>query len=198
MANNRPMEFSEVSPGSFIYQIKDALDPIACGQWIERFESRPDEQVTGRLGQKMSSEQSIKKTVDIRVSGVPGWQDVDRTLFQSVSDALGLISQLHPFFAVNAFKDTGYHLQRYLAGEYYHWHVDGGPGAFSQRQLVALWYLNDVTGPGGETEFAFQDLKVTPVAGTLLLFPPFWTHVHRSVTLAAGKKYIATTWISFS
>jgi hypothetical protein len=37
-----------------------------------------------------------------------------------------------------------------------------------------------------------------PAQGKLILFPPFWTHVHRGVTLARGVKYIATTWICFA
>jgi predicted 2-oxoglutarate/Fe(II)-dependent dioxygenase YbiX len=76
--------------------------------------------------------------------------------------------------------------------------VDGGPGVFSQRQLVAVWYLNDVQGPGGETEFAHQEVKVTPKEGRLVLFPPFWTHLHRGATVERGVKYIATTWICFA
>ena len=32
----------------------------------------------------------------------------------------------------------------------------------------------------------------------LLLFPPFWTHVQRGVTLERGVKYLATTWIGFA
>jgi len=32
----------------------------------------------------------------------------------------------------------------------------------------------------------------------VILFPPFWTHVHRGVTLEKGVKYIATTWICFA
>ena len=73
-----------------------------------------------------------------------------------------------------------------------------GRGEFSQRQLVAIWYLNDVRGPGGETEFALQDVKVTPQAGKLVLFPPFWTHIHRAVEVQSTVKYIATTWICFA
>jgi hypothetical protein len=30
------------------------------------------------------------------------------------------------------------------------------------------------------------------------LFPPFWTHEHRAVTLQKGVKYIATTWVVFA
>ena len=103
-----------------------------------------------------------------------------------------------PFFAANKFKDIGYNLQRTLPGEYYHWHVDAGPGEFSARQMVAIWYLNDVPGPGGETEFPLQGVLIRPAQGKLVLFPPFWTHVHRGVTLQAGVKYIATTWVCFA
>jgi len=42
----------------------------------------------------------------------------------------------------------------------FHWHVDSGSHSFSDRQLVAIWYLNDVPGPGGETEFKHQDIKI--------------------------------------
>jgi hypothetical protein len=76
--------------------------------------------------------------------------------------------------------------------------VDGGPGEFSQRQLVAIWYLNNVEGPGGETEFPLQEVLVKPEEGKLVLFPPFWTHIHRAVEMQKGVKYIATTWVCFA
>ncbi|MGB5835297.1 MAG: 2OG-Fe(II) oxygenase, partial [Thiohalocapsa sp.] len=94
-------------------------------------------------------------------------------------------------------KHHVYQVQRYLPGQFYHWHVDGGSHELSQRQLVAIWYLNDVPGPGGETQFLYQNLCVRPERGKLVLFPPFWTHEHRAARLEAGVKYIATTWIVF-
>jgi len=39
---------------------------------------------------------------------------------------------------------------------------------------------------------------IRPAQGKLVLFPPFWTHVHRGVTLREGVKYIATTWVCFA
>ena len=42
-----------------------------------------------------------------------------------------------------------------------------------------------------------QEVKINPERGKLILFPPFWTHEHRGVTLKEGTKYIATTWIVF-
>ncbi|GJL82295.1 MAG: hypothetical protein DHS20C01_19290 [marine bacterium B5-7] len=192
------MQLEEVKPGSFIYRRRQALENNFCDDVVARFEHAVDEQYPGRIGQDQQSHADIKKTVDLRVSGKPQWADVDSTLFESLRNSLSEVCAVHPFFSSNSFKDHGYNLQRYRAGEYYRWHVDAGPGPFSQRQLVAIWYLNNVDGPGGETEFAFQDIKIKPTAGDLLLFPPFWTHVHRSIELQAGSKYIATTWVCFS
>ena len=188
----------EVKPLSFIYEINNALPGELCQEMIQRFETNKDQQYAGRIGQNQSEESSIKKTTDLRISGRQDWKDIDTTLVQSLAKAFNEFGQAFPFFAANSFKDIGYNMQRYLPGEYYHWHVDGGPGPFSQRQLVAIWYLNDVAGPGGETEFPIQEVLVKPEAGKLILFPPFWTHVHRAVTLEEGVKYIVTTWICFA
>jgi len=103
----------------------------------------------------------------------------------------------HAFFQ-GRFKDNGYAIQRTLPDEYFHWHVDSGSHSFADRQLVAIWYLNDVPGPGGATQFKHQEVSVQPATGRLLLFPPFWTHEHRGVTLEHGVKYIATTWVLFA
>ena len=194
---SRTHELSEVKPLSQIYQIPNALDAGICEAMIQRFESSPEQQETGRMGQGAEEERSIKSSTDIRISGRPEWQEADNALFKSLSEALGLFAQIHPFFAHNDIRDIGYNLQRTDPGEYYHWHSDSGPGEFSQRQLVAIWYLNDVPGPGGQTEFFQQRTKVKPEQGKLILFPPFWTHVHRGVELEAGRKYIATTWVCF-
>ena len=187
----------EISPNTFIFEKMNALPAELCDEMVRRFEASEDEQYPGRIGQTVSSNQSIKKTTDLVVSGKPEWKDIDRALFQSLGRAILEFREKYVYFK-GPFKDMGYNLQRYNPGEYYHWHIDGGSHDFSQRQLVALWYLNDVEGPGGETEFLFQDAKIKPERGKLVLFPPFWTHEHRAATLEKGVKYIATTWVVFA
>ena len=187
----------EVKAGTFIFEKKDALPKDVCAEMIRRFEASEDEQYEGRIGQAAAKENNIKKTTDLVTSGKEKWKDLDRELFRSLSIAIQEFRETFPFFK-GPFKDMGYNMQRYKEGEFYHWHIDSGSHEFSQRQLVALWYLNDVEGPGGETEFALQKLKVTPEAGKLVLFPPFWTHEHRAVTVEKGVKYIATTWVVFA
>lgn len=187
----------EVKENTFIFEKHNALPGPLCDDMIERFEKHTDDQYQGRIGQTASQNSNIKKTTDLVVSGKEHWKDVDNNLFRSMGIAIKEFREAYPYFK-GPFKDMGYGIQRYNPGEYYHWHIDGGSHDFSQRQLVALWYLNDVPGPGGETEFLFQDVKIKPEKGKLVLFPPFWTHEHRAVTLNEGVKYIATTWIVFA
>jgi Rps23 Pro-64 3,4-dihydroxylase Tpa1-like proline 4-hydroxylase len=88
------------------------------------------------------------------VSGKDHWKDVDRLLFHSLAVALRQVREKLPYFE-GPFKNMGYAVQRTLPGEYYHWHIDGGSHAFSQRQLVAIWYLNDLAGLAS-TQAAFD------------------------------------------
>jgi len=187
----------ELGSNSFIFERPSALPPSFCEEVIQRFEAQPEHHHQGRIGQTQSLEQDIKRTTELVVSNRPDWQDIDQIFFRCVAAGLRELRELFPYFK-GPFKDLGYQVQRYRAGEYYHWHIDGGSHQFSQRQLVVLWYLNDVPGPGGETEFRYQGVQVRPEQGKMVLFPPFWTHEHRAARLRQGVKYIATTWVVFA
>jgi len=188
----------EVSPQSFIYAVDDAISSENCARMIEKFEACPEQQYTGRIGASQQVAEQVKKSTDLRISGRDDWDEFDHIFRESMARAIKSLSALHPFFSSNRFKDMGYNLQRTQAGEYYHWHLDTGAGEMGQRVLVALWYLNDVPGPGGATEFYHQNLSIQPKAGRLVLFPPFWTHLHQNSTLQQGVKYISTTWLSYA
>jgi len=187
----------EVKPDSFVFTKDRALPLDICREMIRRFEAHPEAQYPGRIGQTMNVDASIKRSTDLALSGKSQWQDLDRELLRSLSHALAEFQQSFPYFA-GPFKDNGYAIQRTDAGGFYHWHIDGGSHEFALRQLVAVWYLNSLQDQGGETEFQYQDIALTPVAGQLVLFPPFWTHLHRGNTLRSGHKYIATTWVVFA
>lgn len=193
----QPYTIREVKPHSFIFEIEGALTPDICRDMIRRFEAAGDEQYPGRIGQLQQLDHAIKKSTDLVVSGKAHWRDIDRLLFRSLALALREFRERYPYFK-GPFKDMGYAIQRTLPGEHYHWHIDGGSHEFADRQMVALWYLNDVPGPGGATEFLFQEVTIRPHEGKLILFPPFWTHEHRGSILEAGVKYIATTWVVFA
>ena len=75
------------------------------------------------------------------------------------------------------------------------WHCDSIDENSSSRYLAILVYLNDVESDG-ETEFL--DVKIKPEAGSVLLFPPFWTHPHRGLPVRGSHpKYILSTYFRY-
>ncbi|MBQ5962664.1 2OG-Fe(II) oxygenase [Massilia sp. ZL223] len=93
-------------------------------------------------------------------------------------------------------------LQKYMKGSggYHHWHSEIYPQNASCETLhrVLLWqfYLNDVE-EGGETEFLYQQRKIAPKKGRLVIAPAGFTHTHKGHVPTSGDKYIATSWILY-
>lgn len=96
-------------------------------------------------------------------------------------------------------------MQRYTKGQggYHHWHSEHFPHPTdpTQRSLhrVLLWlvYLNDVE-EGGETEFFYQQAKVKPTQGSIVLAPCGFTHTHRGSIPKSSDKYVLASWIMFN
>ena len=78
---------------------------------------------------------------------------------------------------------------------YHGWHQDwqSMEKEFATRMLVGMVYLNDVY-IGGETEFYHQNLKIKPEQGTLVVWPAYFTHVHKGNNPISNRKYIINTW----
>lgn len=85
-------------------------------------------------------------------------------------------------------------------GGYPHWHSEIYPKDAScdelHRVLLFMFYLNDVP-KGGETEFYYQNKKVAPKTGRMVIAPAGFTHTHRGNTPVSNDKYIATSWILY-
>lgn len=100
------------------------------------------------------------------------------------------------------FRPGTVNLQKYLADEggYPRWHCELAPKAdrFETLHRALLWtvYLNDEFSEG-ETEFYYQQRKIAPSTGALLIAPTAFTHTHRGNMPKDGDKYIATSWILF-
>ena len=80
------------------------------------------------------------------------------------------------------------------------WHCEQSPGDARAEQLhrALLWtiYLNEGFD-AGETEFLYQDRRIAPSTGALLIAPTAFTHTHRGNVPRGGDKYIATSWILY-
>lgn len=82
-------------------------------------------------------------------------------------------------------------LVRYAAGGKYVDHRDGPtPGAL-RRVVSVVSYLND-RFTGGETTFSELGFSVSPLTGSVIVFPP--EYLHRADPVMRGKKYVITAW----
>lgn len=61
------------------------------------------------------------------------------------------------------------------------------------RVLTYIYYLNDVE-EGGETQF-WDNYKIKPEKGKLVLFPASWTFPHSGLMPISHDKYIITGWV---
>jgi hypothetical protein len=93
--------------------------------------------------------------------------------------------------------------QKYLVdqGGYPYWHSEVYPqvghNEALHRVLLFMFYLNDVE-EGGETEFYYQQLKIKPKKGDMVIAPAYFTHTHRGCMPKSNDKYILTSWVLFN
>ncbi|MCL1142933.1 2OG-Fe(II) oxygenase [Shewanella gaetbuli] len=92
------------------------------------------------------------------------------------------------------------HYQKAIGG-YPHWHSEQFPqighNEALHRVVLYMFYLNDVE-EGGETEFYYQQRKIKPTKGTMVIAPAAFTHSHRGNVPISDDKFIATSWIMFN
>jgi hypothetical protein len=102
----------------------------------------------------------------------------------------------------HALRPGNINLQRYRGGKggYPYWHCELYPKDAGceplHRHLLWTIYLNEEFREG-ETEFLYQQRRIAPRTGSLLIAPTAFTHTHRGNTPQGGDKYIATSWILF-
>ena len=191
----------EISKGSFIFEKKLALKPTECHSMVRLFESREDLQSQGQI-QTLNGPEidlDIKNSVDTFVDPTQGplWESTDELIYSSLALAITELAEIYEAFNLEVpCGDSGYQIQRTPVGGGYSPHIDD-LGFGCNRFITALWYLND-NYDGGETEFIYQGISIKPEIGKLILFPPWWTHLHTGRKVTKGKKYICTTWLNYA
>ena len=88
-------------------------------------------------------------------------------------------------------------IKRYLTGmnEGFNTHVDVMKLISCPRFLSFLWYLNDVD-EGGST--IFDNLKIKPKKGRLVIFPPMWMFPHMGEEPVSNTKYVMSSYLSYN
>jgi hypothetical protein len=185
--------------GGVLPELKDSRDIQLSGQpeWREAENLLNNAVFTGLLAYLRKYRYALIAPLMLQVTGADGRpRRIAAEDFDAMDD--GALANL----VRTVLRPGAINLQRYTAGQggYPYWHCELYPRDASAETLHrhVLWtmYLNDGF-QAGETEFIYQQRKVTPRAGSLLVAPAAFTHTHRGNRPEGGDKYIATSWILF-
>ena len=89
-----------------------------------------------------------------------------------------------------------FNIQKYNGEDdgYKVWHCEHGKYEHNSKRIMAwMFYLNDAKSG---TEFANYP-TINAKMGRCVIWPSFWTHLHRGVIPNKGIKYIATGWFVY-
>jgi 2OG-Fe(II) oxygenase superfamily len=186
--------------GGVLPELKDSRDVLISGkpEWRDTEAALNAAMLTGLLAYLRKYRYALIAPLMLQVPDKTngGMRRLTETDFDSMSDAmLGALVQ-------TVLRPGTINLQRYTAdqGGYPYWHCELYPKDTTAETLhrTLLWtiYLNDAFDEG-ETEFLYQQRKIRPATGDLLIAPTAFTHTHRGNRPRGGDKYIATSWVLF-
>lgn len=187
----------------FLYTKPNALHKEVCREIIQAFELSTDRQQKGQVYTQNSEQNfNIKDSMDMSFIPEDLKDPIWGRLLHSIIDIveIGLedykirfqkgLTQVDPFRI-----SQGFNIQRYRPSQAFHgYHCERGGIPLSERILVWMIYLNDVTDRG-ETEFYYQHHFERPKEGKLVIWPSDWTYLHRGIPSPTQTKYIITGWV---
>ncbi|MGB1087248.1 MAG: 2OG-Fe(II) oxygenase [Alphaproteobacteria bacterium] len=181
---------------NFIEAYPNVLSADDCEAIIARFEA--DARREKSKTQRGVNEKTRTGTM-LDIAEYDDWADIREKVDTLVRRRISLYIDKYRSLANMATDQRSYLspplLEKIEAGQGYNWHIDAGPVGTHKRILSSLIYLRDVD-EGGATEFPYQQAAVKPKQGMLILFPPFWTHLHRGAEVQGeGVKYNITNFL---
>lgn len=186
---------------------ENALTLEQCDDLIKQFQFSKDAGQTRMRSEYDPSPSTRKKDESMTMLGWKDWEEESKVTWHNQKDFIEYMENAIVGDYINQYpvlKEIQYRIfqgkvQRTVPGEGYHiWHCEvvGSKGEDRDRFLAWSVFLNDVE-EGGETEFLHQSVRFKPKAGTAIVFPAYFTHMHRGNPPLQGIKYIYTGWISY-
>lgn len=179
----------------FIEAYPDALSAEACEDIIARFEADPARHPSKT---QRGVNDDVRTGTMLEIADQPEWADIRERVQGVLQTKIAHYVDKYRSMAAMVQPERSFItpplLERIDPGQGYNWHIDAGPAGTHRRILSSLLYLRDID-EGGATEFPYQQVAVKPKQGMLLLFPPFWTHLHRGAEVKSGVKYNITNYL---
>lgn len=183
---------------SEIFLVKHLLQPALCQSLIQ-LTQRSQLQAAGILIETVDNQ--VRSNDLLRLGGPePELAAANQQIIENLSVVQQLLFQV---YGVKFPYAEPCSILCYRTGQFYKRHVDNIllSSRFQEleqgiptRDISVVGYLNDGF-EGGETYFDRQDIKVQPEAGSVLVFPSYFTHPHASLPIISGEKYAFTTWL---
>lgn len=187
----------------FIEQYDNVLSENFCNKAIEYFNYASTQ---GYTKSRQERDNARKLDKDGSVLFLPESFPLQHTsgeVMNEFREVLWQVCYAHYADKYSILKDMGAHacynmkIQKVEPGQGYHvWHCETFNRQDSGRILGWIAYLNDGF-EAGETEFLYQQKRIKPSKGTIVMSPAGFTHVHRGNPPIGGIKYIITGWIEF-
>ena len=186
----------EPTPPNFIHVYPDAISREQCAEIIEKFEADP------RVRPSWGSDSDRPKNRSgamLAPGKYPEWAEITHLIKQVVRRRIdhyaSTFTAVQRILITDDWELSSPLIERIEPSQGFDWHFDGNLPGTERRVLATILYLTDIED-GGATQFAYQNASVQPRAGALVIFPPFWTHLHRGETPRAGVKYNVTNFLS--
>ena len=116
------------------------------------------------------------------------WVSVTSDYFKDFHSRCFDYYEIFPSFVLQKYEPPGGHFNK--------WHCEYDLNTKYTITRVAAWmlYLNSLDE--GCTEFFHQNKTIKPEKGKLLIWPSFYTHIHKGNPVKTKNKYIMTGWIT--
>jgi hypothetical protein len=197
---------------SLIFVKHNSLCDDLCDEIINKFENDPDKFDGCTIG---GVQKDIKDTKDFNIPiNCEKWYKIHKCLLKELTKNIGqyidsLCYDEYKMTSQNSKTDFtpinkkniifyNFMVQRYTKNEGRYIYHDDSYINFEKKEhrvITYLWYLNTVE-EGGETVF-WNDYKIKPEKGKLILFPANWIFPHCGKMPISSNKYIITGWIYY-
>jgi len=176
----------------------------SCDKLIEWLENNRDLSFDGCCGSSLKSgvNKEVKDTTDICVSFFDlKSKKIEEEFFKNIFEELYFFHEEYSKKYYSLKLSDRYHLlpnfniQKYTNGQHFKQYHYENSSLFSRHRILTwMIYLNDVK-KSGKTHFPFQNLKIKPKKGLMLIWPAEFTHLHCGELVCDNEiKYIMTGW----